>query len=373
MPKTVSFKTGDWIKYRYDASGAKLSSENYSASKGLTTTRYYVGNKVYDSHVLKTILTEGGYVEKSGNAYSYFFYLKDHQGNNRMVVNSAKSVVQAQNYYAFGLPMWEGTMYPSAQPYKFNGKELDRLSGVDLYDYGARVYDAAFARFTTMDPLAEKYYSISPYAYCLNNPMKYVDPTGMLVEEDEEKVSFTGEDAQKMFAQLRNSLSSVSNHVAGFFGLNNDPKDMEARVQTKERLAQAQQNIDVANEFMTALVPGGNFVKFGYDLYNGNANAVWAAVPFLALDAATAGNGKVAGSGIKFLKVEQFAKRLGTTVEEYHKTVKAVMKKDFAKEMKALGTTNPDFSPNEIGNIVLRNPQTGKTLITNIPLDIYKQ
>ncbi|WP_233582272.1 RHS repeat-associated core domain-containing protein [Prevotella sp. OH937_COT-195] len=45
-----------------------------------------------------------------------------------------------------------------------------------MYDYGARRYDAATCRFTTMDPLAEKYYSTSPYAYCVNNPMRFVDP-----------------------------------------------------------------------------------------------------------------------------------------------------------------------------------------------------
>ncbi|MDH6343645.1 RHS repeat-associated protein, partial [Parabacteroides sp. PFB2-12] len=47
----------------------------------------------------------------------------------------------------------------------------------------ARYYDPALGGFLTMDPLAEKYYSTSPYAYCLNNPMRYVDPTGMFVDD----------------------------------------------------------------------------------------------------------------------------------------------------------------------------------------------
>ncbi|RRC94393.1 RHS repeat-associated core domain-containing protein, partial [Prevotella sp. OH937_COT-195] len=47
-----------------------------------------------------------------------------------------------------------------------------------VYDYGARRYDAATCRFTTMDPLSEKYYSTSPYAYCVNNPVRYIDPDG---------------------------------------------------------------------------------------------------------------------------------------------------------------------------------------------------
>jgi len=64
------------------------------------------------------------------------------------------------------------------QPYKYNGKELDMMSGLNQYDYGARYYDPALGRFIMLDPLCEKYYSISPYAYALNNPVRLVDPDG---------------------------------------------------------------------------------------------------------------------------------------------------------------------------------------------------
>ena len=66
----------------------------------------------------------------------------------------------------------------AAQRYKYNGKELDRIHGLNLYDYGARLYDSALGRWTSVDPLAEKYYEISPYAYCANNPVVFVDPDG---------------------------------------------------------------------------------------------------------------------------------------------------------------------------------------------------
>jgi RHS repeat-associated protein len=64
------------------------------------------------------------------------------------------------------------------QPYKYNGKELDQMHGLNQDDYAARYYDPAIARFTTIDPKAEKYYSISPYAYCANNPIRYIDFDG---------------------------------------------------------------------------------------------------------------------------------------------------------------------------------------------------
>ncbi len=59
------------------------------------------------------------------------------------------------------------------------GKELDRMHGLDWYDYGARHYDAALLRWHTVDPLCEKYYHISPYAFCGNNFVNAFDYNGM--------------------------------------------------------------------------------------------------------------------------------------------------------------------------------------------------
>ncbi len=121
-------------------------------------------------------MVDGSYYE-SGN---YYFYITDHLGNNRIVTDAAAAVVQSTQYYPFGTAFAEGTTAEQGkQPYKYNGKELDQMHGLNLYDYSARYYESAIGRFTTVDPLAEKYYSISPYAYCANNPLKFVDPTGM--------------------------------------------------------------------------------------------------------------------------------------------------------------------------------------------------
>jgi RHS repeat-associated protein len=107
--------------------------------------------------------------------------MRDHLGNNRIVVainGNSHQAVQATDYDPFGMPFSNG-VNPERQPYKFGGKEYDEMHGLNWYDFGARAYDGILGRFpTTMDPLAEKYYSVSPYAYCLNNPVRFVDPTG---------------------------------------------------------------------------------------------------------------------------------------------------------------------------------------------------
>ena len=87
------------------------------------------------------------------------------------------NVEEVNDYYPFG-GLMSNTASNGFQPYKCNGKELDREAGLDLYDYGARFYDPAIGRFMTVDPMAEKYYASSPYNYCDNDPINKVDPDG---------------------------------------------------------------------------------------------------------------------------------------------------------------------------------------------------
>ena len=123
------------------------------------------------------ILIDGGYITFSNNNPICHYYLQDHLGNNRVVFRPGDYVEQVNHYYPFGGLMGESTG-GNVQKYKYNGKELDRMNGLDWYDYGARHYDAAIASWPTMDPLCEKYYSLSPYVYCHNNPVMMVDPDG---------------------------------------------------------------------------------------------------------------------------------------------------------------------------------------------------
>jgi RHS repeat-associated protein len=171
LPSTVAFSDGSTITYTYAADGTKLRTVHKIG--GVTTTTDYCGNVVYENGVQKLLLTEEGYVTLDDNKYHY--YLKDHQGNNRVVINQSGAVEETNHYYPFG-GVFAGSN--SVQPYKYNGKEFDAKKGLNWYDYGARHYDAALGRFHTNDRFAEKYYSMSPYQYGANNPVGNIDVNG---------------------------------------------------------------------------------------------------------------------------------------------------------------------------------------------------
>ena len=143
------------------------------------TTVDYCGDFIYVNGKLKRMLFPGGYVTFRNDSIEhpeYHFYLTDHQGNIRVVANQNGEVEQVNHYYPYGGLMGESTN-SDAQPYKYNGKELDRHHGLDWYDYGARWYNGI--SWMNMDPHAESYYDVTPYGYCHNNPMNKIDPTGM--------------------------------------------------------------------------------------------------------------------------------------------------------------------------------------------------
>ena len=126
------------------------------------------------------ILFDGGYVTFSNKQPVYHFYLTDHQGNVRVVADRHGNIEQVNHYYPFGALFGESTG-DDVQRYKYNGKELERLLALDFYDYGARWYAPVLVRWHSTDPLAEKYPDVSPYAYCLNNPVNNIDPDGKRV------------------------------------------------------------------------------------------------------------------------------------------------------------------------------------------------
>ena len=104
----------------------------------------------------------------------YLAVVKCCEEEHLSVASTTGEAEQVNHYYPYG-----STFYgekPSDQRFKYCGKELDRMHGLDWYDSSARYYDHVLGRFHQMDPLAEKYYAWSPYAYCGDNPSICIDP-----------------------------------------------------------------------------------------------------------------------------------------------------------------------------------------------------
>jgi hypothetical protein len=126
-----------------------------------TKTTDYTGNKIYEDGALKLILTDNGYLDYVEN--KYYFYVRDHLGNNRVVTDLNLQSVQSTQYYPFGMTMGISTGQ-TKQPYKFGGKELDMAFGLNMYDQVFRLFGSDDPTPFTADPHSEYYPWMSPYA-----------------------------------------------------------------------------------------------------------------------------------------------------------------------------------------------------------------
>ena len=102
------------------------------------------------------------------------------------------------------------TQLPPENPYKFIGKETTGGAALVLYDFGARYYTPSSPRWLSMDPLAEKYYSISPYAYCAGDPVNIVDLDGM------DWYTYFDDSNEKQIAYEDHSLSKQEMRAKGY-------------------------------------------------------------------------------------------------------------------------------------------------------------
>ncbi len=162
---------GKTMRYNYDGAGSKLKMEN-----GLDNTKYAGAFEYNNANLLTRIATEEGQINvtNGGNDFTFEYYLKDHLGNTRMVLNEGGTMVQETEYFPFGLAI---PRTAGSNKYLYNGKEKQPETG--LLDYGARQYDASIGRWMVVDPLAEKMRRWSPYNYAFDNPIRFIDPDGM--------------------------------------------------------------------------------------------------------------------------------------------------------------------------------------------------
>ena len=177
----AQIKSGSTVKanYSYLSDGTKAAAFT-SASAG----KDYAGSFTYSrgdggSKTLESVAFGGGRIRRTGNnAYAVDYHITDHLGSVRAIVNASGTVVEQNDYYPFGMRHPNGLTQLAANRWRFSGKEeQDAAFGIAYSDFGARFYDRS-AAWTAIDPLAEKYYDISPYLYCAGNPIRIIDPKG---------------------------------------------------------------------------------------------------------------------------------------------------------------------------------------------------
>jgi RHS repeat-associated protein len=217
LPTEILFSNGSKILYLYNAAGQKVSKEVNNTVYSIITD--YLDGFQYVNQMLNFFPHSEGYVnvegtDEEGYKFFYVYNYTDHLGNIRVSYglepySRTLKTLEENHYYPFGLkhtnyntykrkftkeeepidppPGTLGTDYKIKQvlsgemvayKYKYNGKEWQDELGLNFYDYGARNYDPAIGRWMNIDPLAEKYFNLSPYNYVANNPIIFIDPDG---------------------------------------------------------------------------------------------------------------------------------------------------------------------------------------------------
>jgi RHS repeat-associated protein len=194
LPETIEINAHGTIQFVYDGLGNTLSKTitNKTVSPWAVKTLLYINGFAYDDGLLQYMPFEEGRIRIGGSEFVYDYFLKDHLSNVRLVLtdqysSSSNPVLEANSYYPYGQVM-AGISLSSAtvnvNNFKYNGKELQSEEfsggiGLNWYSYGMRDYDPQIGRFLRLDPLSQRFVSLTPYQYASNDPVKNIDLDGL--------------------------------------------------------------------------------------------------------------------------------------------------------------------------------------------------
>src|SRR5690625_2626431 len=205
--------------------------------------------------------------------YDAYWYHPDHLGSSSFITNTTGEISQHMEYLPFGETLVEEHLNSYNSPFKFNGKEYDAETG--NYYYGARYMNPKWSTFLTPDPALESYPSISPYAYTLNNPVRYVDPTGMYVEEAPDDIVIKGKNNSSLIITTSIALEFETNIDFGgnytLFDISNIAIGYEMGANAT---GAAVVGTSYSGSVISTLFLGGDYSGYWYDYVGGEVQGV---------------------------------------------------------------------------------------------------
>ena len=177
LPQSITASDGTKVNYGYLSDGTKFSAVSDGGEKFI-----YAGSlrfKIENDNVMpESFAIAGGRVTYNDGSWQTNYYIADHLGSVRAVTDAQGNVLAEFDYTPYGELLTATDNTATGTDHLFTGKEQQgKLGASELYDSHARFMNTT-GRFLSMDPLAEKYYHLSPYAYCAGDPVNLVDPDG---------------------------------------------------------------------------------------------------------------------------------------------------------------------------------------------------
>ena len=271
---TSGGNTSQLASYTWMADGAKYASARADGSGYV-----YKGALIFERNAagklsLDAALTTGGRITAQKDAstgavtgYTVHHHITDHLGSVRAVVDFAGNVLETSDFLPYGT-RWSqtggsssATITDATNRWRYSGKEEQAAAlnpALPLIDFGARMYDPAIARWMSVDPLAEKYYPMSTYGYCVDSPVSFIDPKGMEWEKPKE--------AERLKKSIDKKITSLNNDIA------KDQAKIAGGGLNEKQIARCKGRISEANERISNL----NTSKADIDLLGEDPNNVYA-------------------------------------------------------------------------------------------------